>query len=329
MKLSLSFLTFLFLAGFVQAKKVKFSVDMTGTALNTGGMHITGDFQSEAGLGADFASLIPLTQEGTSMIYSITVDIPAFRKYEYKFANGKFFYDVEFVPVESRVGYNSVDNRWIYVDSLTADTFKIPAVLYAGNAPQGMYLLRPLVDMSSEASVSSSGVHLAGDWQSWNTTSDIMYSFGSGIYETLAYVSAGTRSYKFYNGNSTASSEAVPASCAVAGYRQIVVNTDLALTDVCFSQCASCSATSVRDQLKKNAVQLFPNPAMQSTELIFAEPASTTSVVLTDITGKLLREYHGVNSRLIIERGDLTNGLYYIKLLNGTETRTTLKLLFN
>ena len=108
----------------VSAKKVKFAVDMTGQIINTTGIHISGDFQTIAGFpGGDWASnTTPLTQEGTTDIYSIVVDIPAFAKYEYKFLNGDQFYEAEFVPVESRVGYNFDDNRWIYVDSLADDT---------------------------------------------------------------------------------------------------------------------------------------------------------------------------------------------------------------
>src|SRR5687768_5761872 len=101
-------LLFLFAANFVFAKKVKFSVDMDTITVNATGMHVMGDFQAVAGYpGGDWLpNTTPLTQEATSTIYSVIVDIPAFVKYEYKFVNGDQSYEAEFVPVPSRVLYN-------------------------------------------------------------------------------------------------------------------------------------------------------------------------------------------------------------------------------
>ena len=119
---------------FAFAKKVKFAVDLTGQPISPNGVHITGDFQEIAGFpGGDWTSDgTPLTQEGTSSIYSIIIDLPAFRKYEYKFVNGDKFYEAEFIPIASRVGYDFNDNRWIYVDSTSADTsFMLAKVAFA------------------------------------------------------------------------------------------------------------------------------------------------------------------------------------------------------
>jgi len=87
--------TFLILAlilsfSIVNAKKVKFSVDMTGQTISSYGVHVSGDFQTLAGYsGGDWASNTTLmAQEADTNIYSIVVDIPAFKKYEYKFLNG-------------------------------------------------------------------------------------------------------------------------------------------------------------------------------------------------------------------------------------------------
>ena len=57
---------------------------MAHQVVNTTGVHIVGDFQTLAGFaGGDWiSSSTPMTQEGTSTIYSIVVDIPAFQKYE-------------------------------------------------------------------------------------------------------------------------------------------------------------------------------------------------------------------------------------------------------
>src|SRR4051812_22600711 len=124
MKNFLPFILSLFILTSVSAKKVKFAVDLRDTVANITGVHIMGDFQVAAGYSSDLCpNCTPLTQEtGDTNIYSIVVDIPAFAKYEYVFLNGDQGYDAEFVPDDSRVGYNFDSNRWIYVDSLADDT---------------------------------------------------------------------------------------------------------------------------------------------------------------------------------------------------------------
>src|SRR5689334_19803480 len=177
-------------ATFVFAKKVKFSVDLDTVTANVTGVHVMGDFQGVAGFpGGDWLpNTTPLTQEASSTIYSTVVDIPAFTKYEYKFVNGDQGYEAEFVPLPSRVGYNFNDNRWLWVDSLANDTTDIGAILFAGNAPVNLTLLRFKVDMS-EALVDPAGVHVAGDFQGWDPSKIMLYSFGSGVYEIIAYLS--------------------------------------------------------------------------------------------------------------------------------------------
>ena len=108
--LVLACITFSFVA---MAKKVKFAVNMLNETVNTTGVHVMGDFQQVAGFsnGNWQPNTTQCTQEGSSTIYSVVVDIPANAKYEYIFLNGDQSYEVEFVPVICRVGYN-FDDIW-------------------------------------------------------------------------------------------------------------------------------------------------------------------------------------------------------------------------
>lgn len=311
------------------AKKVKFSVDMTGQTISAAGVHIVGDFQSEAGLGADFAQLTPMVHESGS-VYSLIVNIPAFRKYEYKFANGDLFYEVEFVPVESRVGYDNVDNRWMYVDSLKNDTSFVGAILYGGNAPAGLNLVRPLVDLTAEGSVSTNGVHLAGNFQGWSTTKNRMYSFETNIYETIFYVAAGTYEYKFYNGNSISNSETVPSSCATNGNRQVVVNGDIIPDPVCYASCVACLGTYINEQETSSSILLYPNPSTDKVTLSFKESSQSRVLTLTDLAGKMVRVYTNVSEdSFSIEKNDLNSGVYFLQVSSGNAGTTVHKLIFN
>lgn len=317
------------------AKKVRFACDMTGQVVNVTGMHISGDFQTAAGFaGGDWNSATtPLTQEGSTEIYSIIVDIPAFTKYEYKFVNGDLFYEVEFVPEPSRVGYNFNDNRWIYIDSLANDTTNIGALVFGGNAPAGFTMVRFFVDMAA-ITASPSGVHLAGNFQGFDPSTTIMYNFGAAntnglyIYEIMAYVPLGTYEYKFYNGNSAGTEETVPGICSVNSNREITVTSDTLLNIVCFGSCIPC-ATGLNENNFLTGIILAPNPSSEVVIVSWKNNHAVKSVFLNDITGRIVREYKVINDQSIaIEKNNLNAGIYFIRVSDTTDETASAKIIF-
>ena len=309
------------------AKKVKFAVDMSAETINTTGIHVFGDFQDEAGfaLGDWQSNTTTLTQEGATNIYSIVVDIPAFRMYEYKFLNGDQSYEVEFVPNESRIGYNFDDNRWLYVDSIADDTTFIGNMVFGGNAPVGLTLVRFLVNMQNET-VSTDGVHLAGNFQNWNTAAIRLYSFGANVYEIIAYVTAGTYEYKFYNGNTVGTEEIIPGLCSVNSHREVQATADIVLNTVCFGACTDCAVGIAEAQLF-NSLKLMPNPTTAFSMLMMNDDSNFHNIIITDVTGRLINRYDSylLNS-LRIEEGSLEKGLYFVSVQNATKTNASIKL---
>lgn len=313
------------------AKKIKFSVDMTGIAISPFGMHISGDFQTLAGFsGGDWMpNNTPLTQEiSDTNIYSIVVDIPAFAKYEYKFVNGDQFYEAEFVPEESRVGYNFNDSRWIYLDSLADDTTFVGAILFGGNAPANLNLARFYVNMQNEV-VSTNGVHVAGDFQSWSPTKSRMYHFNealNGIYEIIEYVTPNTYQYKYYNGNSLSDSETILGGCDVGGNRSITISADIMLSIVCFTSCNDC-ATSTDELVEKSLIKIYPNPTTNVAIIQFKNNDQKT-VVMTDLNGKIVQEYNTFDSTLQIQKNNLKAGIYFVNVQYADNSYAKEKLIF-
>jgi hypothetical protein len=314
-------ISFVFLCSFVFAKKVKFAVDMRNQTVNVTGVHIVGDFQEAAGLGTNFAVLTPMTQEGSSTIYSIVVDVPAFQKYEYKFANGDLFYEVEFVPVESRVGYNFVDNRWLYVDSTANDTTFVGAILYGENAPYGLTMARFIVDLSDEASVASTGVHIGGTFNNWGATKTQIISLENNtIFEGIVYLQTASHQYKFYNGSGSSDTETVPNGCAVSNNRSLILSSDSVLTKVCFSSCVSCNNTAGLSENQQLTVSVYPQPMTTST-VVSWEGATIESAELVDVMGQRVRLYATISgSSLQIQREELKAGIYFLNLEGTTST---------
>lgn len=290
---------FLFLlvccAGSLSAKKIKFSVDMRFQVVDTAGVHITGDFQDEAGFaGGDWMpNTILMSQElSDTNIYSVVLDIPAFQKWEFKFVNGDQGYQQEFVPLESRVNYNFIDSRWIYLDSLSNDTQEVAPIRFAENSPLGYYLVRFYVDMQNEASVSANGVHVAGNFQGWDPATTRMYSFDGNVYEYIAYVDTTTTSFeyefKYANGNTSGDYETVPSPCANASAnRSVFVTAHVMLPTICYANCVDCASVGVNEIVSNvNAFNLFPNPANETFSIQFSDETNAHQISISDVSGR-------------------------------------------
>jgi alpha-amylase len=314
------------------AKKVKFAVDMRDQTVNATGVHVSGDFQTLAGFsGGDWMpNTTTMTQEKDTNIYSIVVDLPAFAKYEYKFLNGDQWYDSEFVPLESRVGYNGNDNRWIWVDSLKDDTSFAGAIKFGANALNGLYLVRFLVNMQNETLADAKVVHLAGSFGNWDTKTICLNNLDSRVYEGIIYQTAGKYEYKFVNGNTDAAMETVPAECAENGKRTVDVTADIVLASVCYSKCIDCVTSCESEEIENGKYPVLPNPAENYFSVKLEENA-IFDILVTDEMGKVV-EFLGnySQSQLRIDCSNYDSGVYFLKIRkNGNNTASVVKLLVN
>ncbi len=301
------------------AKKVKFAVDLTGFEISPNGVHVTGDFQTLAGFpGGNWEpGTTPMQKEDETDIYSIVVDIPAFQKYEYRFVNGDQFYETEFIPLESRVGYEFNDNRWIFVDSLANDTTFSGAIVFGGNAPAGMHLVRFLVNMQEEPAVASAGVHVAGNFQGWDPALIRLYCFSDQIYEIICFVFPGEYEYKYYNGNTMESSEIINGDCTINGNRQIAVNEDIVLEPVCYGWCVDCLNVSIFNLTVTGQPMIYPNPASQMIKFNLSGQGEC-EVIIYSITGNIvMTECISHTATPMLNVSTLKKGFYLLELKQG------------
>lgn len=307
---------FLLVAITAQAKYIRFTVDMTDQLVSANGVHLTGDFQALLGLdGGDWQSnTLLLEQQADTNLYSVVLNLPAFRKYEYKYVNGDQFYEVEFVPWEARVGYDFNDNRWLYLDSLSNDTTYIGALQFGGHAPAGLSMMRFLVDMQYESGIANEGVHLVADFQDMDATATYMYSFVPGIFEVIAYAPAGTYSYAFVNGEDMSAIESIPLECAnTDGYRTIYLTDHIALPAVCFSSCSACVASNVNEHV--HTMLIFPNPSDGYTSFSFPD-GNVKTVEVVDALGRSCDAWNIQGMRqFAVDMRNYSSGVYYARVL--------------
>ena len=306
----------------VFAKKVKFSVNMSGQTLSPNGIHVWGDFQTIIGQGPDWTpGNTQLIKETTDTnIYSLVVDLPAFAKYEYKYLNGDQGYEVEVVPEESRANYNFSDNRWIYVDSLDNDTLDIGAVMFNGNAPAGLTLIRYKVDMQSYTE-SPLGIHVATNYQGWNAATDRMYSFSNHVYELIHYVNTGNIEYKFYNGNTSSDAETVPLTCANNGNRSVSLTADKVMDSWCFSSCNICIPLFTQNMFSEG-IKISPNPSNGQLLLDVSTLTEEYHVNVWDCTGKTVAAWKDLKGPQNLSAHALQQGIYFITIQSAGKQYT-------
>ncbi|MBP7510958.1 MAG: T9SS type A sorting domain-containing protein [Bacteroidia bacterium] len=312
-------------AAFVQpiaAKKVKFSVDMSKQTVSPNGVHIAGDFQDEAGYpNGDWQSnTTTLTLEPGTNIYSITLNIPAHRKYEYKFVNGDQFYEAEFVPELSRADFEFSDNRWIYLDSTNDEVFYQGAILFAENAPLGKMMVRLKVDVKKVSSINAEGIFLAGSFNSFKTTGYKMTHFdtSNSVHEILFFTDSGNHQYRFCNGRDTLAMETVPEACASNGNRTLTATYDTSYSLVCFSSCTVCLGTGngEKDNFSKNEITLFPNPCQTNLHIKMDGNQTLQGIEALDVQGRTIYQNGEISNPSFAEINTQgwTKGFYFIKL---------------
>ncbi|MEI6882549.1 MAG: T9SS type A sorting domain-containing protein [Bacteroidota bacterium] len=223
-----------------KAVKVTFQVDMNGQTVSANGVHVAGDFQSEAGFTGDWKpDETVLTDANMDGIYDVQVDIPAGR-YEYKFINDNGWSGGENIPTYSQVGGGN-SNRWFVVG---ANDLTLPAVLFGGNAPSGKWLFRVAVDCANETVTGD--VTTAGNFQidagyaaNWDNTTCVMWNNSKAIYELFAFLpqTSASYDYKFINSGGWE---------GISGNRSFTINGDTAIDAVCFGKMTACGGPIVK-----------------------------------------------------------------------------------
>ncbi len=315
------------LAPTLSAKSVMFRVDLGDKACNSTGVHISGSWAA----GDWSATLTPMQNEPGTTIYSVVIEMPAGKQYEYKFLNGDQWYDSEFVPTESRVLYDYNDNRWIYVDSLDNEVLRLAPVLFAGNAPQGMYLVRFRVDMTYVPDAQNKRVTFFTPRDGWDIYTSRMYSFSDNIYEGLCYLPSGDIGYYFVLDETM---ETVPSGCKAGegdNYRYFHVDKDTMLPAYVFSSCSDISQLPAEDATLSEEVLVAPIPSGESDVSISASGgARIVGLQVIDCQGNtVLKDKLAPSVSITLLRSNFPTGVFFARITTSDGKISTKKIIFN
>ncbi len=229
---------------FAQNFSLTLKVDMRNEIVSPQGIHVAGNFQSEAGFAGDWdPSTTLMTDANTDGIYEINISIPA-GTYEYKFINGNSWTGAENPPSDCSVG--STFNRQLSI----TNNLVLPTIVFNQCNAQVLFS----VNMRGKV-VSPNGIHVMGDFQTeagfandWNPSTIKLEDLnGDSTYEISLAIATGNYHYLFVNGNTIADAENILSNCSsfdsltgkqVRTFSALVGNSKL--PSYCFSSCEIC-----------------------------------------------------------------------------------------
>ena len=136
-----------------------------------------------------------------------------------------------------------IAEEWLNPESVGGGFF-VSYALRVNMEGDAMYNLTASVDMSNET-VAPEGVFLAGNFNGWDASVNMMTDVGDGIYTATVSVPQNTiPEWKFVNGGTMW--EDVPAECALAPDTEFlnrfaeVLTFDVTVDAVCFAACGAC-----------------------------------------------------------------------------------------
>ena len=299
---------------------ITFRVDMSNEVVSPNGVHISANFNYWT---PDSTAMTPI---GGGM-YEATVNLDTSSVIRYKFTNGNSVSNVELVPsacglVDGSGGYKRYFDVPEVATVLPTVCFGTCATCVTANPLQPITFK---VDMSNET-VSANGVHVFGNFNSWNPDTTVMNPIGGGIYQAIVSLDTTTTiRYKFINGNTNAEAEIVPAACGVisgsGGYkRQLKVPEQPSeLQDVCFGACVNCASLGVNEN-KNYEKEINVAFNSLSDEIIIRSSLSSEKISfdMYDVSGKSIHPTENIELKNNVENKlsakNIPQGLFFVTI---------------
>lgn len=210
---------------------ITFSVDMTNAPVS-GGVFIAGSFNGFS------TTANPLTQVGSTNVYSTTISIAQGAAIQYKFLNGTNYESNISAPCGN--GSNRTYTVGSADDAIATTCFSV-----CGACPP-QHAVTFQVDMQNEGSVSS--MNLSGTFNGYNTSATPMTQIGStGVWTaTINLVEGNSYNYKFVKNGGSYENNIPSGTCNPGGAggndRRITVGTsNMTVPLTCFSSCGACT----------------------------------------------------------------------------------------
>jgi len=274
-----------------------------------------------------------LTDVDNDGIYSVTVTAPA----------GEFVYKARIIKNLNPLWEDGVNK----VVQLTADNTIAPARCFGVDAP-GTCAPIPApatitfrVDMTNETPAAT--IYVKGSFTNpaWDGGQIALVATpgNPGVFETTVEdICPGVIRYKFVNGpDMVLNEEQYPSiggdtACLTRNpfnnWERSFVRTDTNDHTLQFVYDRCTELTIGLEEVKPLVVNMFPNPADNSTMIRFNNSTVNHTLVVTDILGNQISRVNNVRGSYLVERGNLSSGIYFVQVTDAKGQSSTQKLIF-
>lgn len=194
------------------------------------------------------------------------------------------------------------------------------------------------VDMTDETPAAN--IFLIGSFTNpqWQGGAIEMLPQGPGIYSTtVADICPGKLNFKFVNGpvavtsNEESFPDANDRACVepsgVGGWNRVYIRPSANPTTVAY-KFNTCQEIVGIESVVSPIAAMFPNPADQSALIQFASESASYTVNIIDVLGKRVDFVSNVKGNYLVQRGNLTSGVYFVQVTDVKGNTATQKLIF-
>ncbi len=304
---------------------ITFRVDMQNVC------GFTSDTVDIAGNMNGFAGGQYLTDPNNDDIYEITLRIP----------EGEVDYKIRFIQGGS-TNWEGGNNKKVMLKSdtiLQVRCFGLDA--YGACVPKpNSSDIRFVVDVTnySDPNVTLSDIYLQGDFTNpaWQGGAILMSPVTGmpGLFETtVTGICPARLNFKFLNGDPTGTKndpngfaeEEFPAlvdsSCVepngIGGFNRVFIRPDDQPKTLAFvwNECTVIPGIGLDEDFASSTIEIYPNPFSHKVSISLAENEKY-DISLVDVTGTVVNTQSDVSGTVVIEKGNLTPGLYLLNIKN-------------
>ena len=84
--------------------------------------------------------------------------------------------------------------------------------------------------------------------------------------------------------------------------------------------------TGISEKQNLNKITIAPNPFTSQTTISFSEEQKNTLIIITDIVGKELKTTTLTGRQLVIDKGEMQAGIYFVQIIDSNNTKITKKI---
>ena len=87
------------------------------------------------------------------------------------------------------------------------------------------------------------------------------------------------------------------------------------------------NTVGIEENLKNGGLTIYPNPFDYQTTINFEQELQDVTIKLIDVLGKEIKTLNYSGSQIVIEKGEMNKGVYFVQVIDENKNVTTKKII--